>query len=196
MAKVSTPDLALRVSRLPGRCLLLTWLIGVVVVSWPLSPQAQEIPSKKPSRQPLATAAKPVAKVKYRTHSMRGRVVWLNEALKRRYGIGTVPEAAQRVLALETDQGQLLPIVEDIRGRAFRKDPRLRKMDVELLVRQYTGSPQLQIIRVYAHEKGKKVQVDYWCEICAIAMYELKACDCCQGPIDLRRRPVPVRQSQ
>jgi len=164
----------------------------VAVVNWPLSPQVQEISAEKPFRQPVATAAK----VKYHTHSMQGRVVWLNEALKRRYGIGTVPEAAERVLALETDQGQLLPIVEDIRGRAFRKDPRLRKMNVELLVRQYTGSPQLQIIRVYAREKGKKVQVDYWCEICAIAMYELKACDCCQGPIDLRRRPVPVRQPQ
>ena len=195
MAKVPTADPALRVSCLPGRCLLFTWLIGIALVSWPLSPQAQEVPSKPP-RQPVATAAKPAAKVKYRTQAMRGRVVWLNEALKRRYGIGTVPEAAQRVLALETAQGQLLPIVEDIRGRAFRKDPRLRKMAVELLVRQYAGSPQLQIIRVYAHEKGKKVQVDYWCEICAIAMYELKACDCCQGPIDLRRRPVPVRQPQ
>ena len=191
MAKVPTADPALRVSCLPGRCLLFTWLIGIALVSWPLSPQAQEVPSKPP-RQPVAAAAK----VKYRTQAMRGRVVWLNEALKRRYGIGTVPEAAQRVLALETAQGQLLPIVEDIRGRAFCKDPRLRKMAVELLVRQYAGSPQLQIIRVYAHEKGKKVQVDYWCEICAIAMYELKACDCCQGPIDLRRRPVPVRQPQ
>ncbi len=195
MAKVPTADPALRVSCLPGRCLLFTWLIGIALVSWPLSPQAQEVPSKPP-RQPVAAAAKPAAKVKYRTQAMRGRVVWLNEALKRRYGIGTVPEAAQRVLALETAQGQLLPIVEDIRGRAFRKDPRLRKMDVELLVRQYVGSPQLQIIRVYAHEKGKKVQIDYWCEICAIAMYELKACDCCQGPIDLRRRAVPVRQPQ
>ena len=195
MAKVSTADPALRVSCLPGRCLLLTWLIGIVAISWPLSPQAQEIPPKKPAPQPVAVA-KPAAKVKYRTQAMRGRVVWLNEALKRRYGIGTVPEAAERVLALETAQGQLLPIVEDIRGRAFRKDPRLRKMDVELLVRQYAGSPQLQIIRVYAYEKAKKVQVDYWCEICAIAMYELKACDCCQGPIDLRRRPVRVQQPQ
>ena len=193
MAKVPTADPALRVSCLPGRCLF-TCLIGLAVVSWPLSPQAQEVPSKPP--QPATAAAKPAAKVKYRTQAIRGRVVWLNEALKRRYGIGTVPEAAQRVLALETAQGQLLPIVEDIRGRAFRKDPRLRKMDVELLVRQYAGSPLLQIIRVYAHEKGKKVQVDYWCEICAIAMYELKACDCCQGPIDLRRRPVLVRQPQ
>ena len=192
MVQVPTSVPALRVNcQSVGRSLL-GWLIGIAVLSCPVSPAAQGV---QPG-QPVATAAKPAPKAKYQTKSVRGRVVWLNEALKRRYGIGTVPEAAQRVLALETAQGQLLPIVEDIRGRAFRKDPRLRKMPVELLVRQHTGSPLLQIIRVYAHEKGKKVEVDYWCEICAIAMYELKACDCCQGPIDLRRRPVPVRQSQ
>ena len=194
MVMVSTVDPELRVCYLPDRCLRLTWLITLLLLSRPLAPQAQEIPTQSP-RQPAAAATKPAAQAKYRTHAIRGRVVWLNEALKRRYGIGTVPEAAERVLALETAEGQLLPIVEDIRGRAFRKDPRLRKMDVELLIRQHTGSPLLQIIRVYAHEKGKKVQVDYWCEICAIAMYELKACDCCQGPIDLRRRPALVRPS-
>lgn len=193
MVQVPTSVPALRVNcQSVGRSLL-GWLIGIAVLSCPVSPAAQGVPPQPP-RQPVAAAAKPAPKAKYQTKSVRGRVVWLNEALKRRYGIGTVPEAAQRVLALETAQGQLLPIVEDIRGRAFRKDPRLRKMDVELLVRQYTGSPLLQILRVYAHEKGKKVEVDYWCEICAIAMYELKACDCCQGPIDLRRRAVPVKR--
>ena len=192
MVQVPTSVPALRVNcQSVGRSLL-GWLIGIAVLSCPVSPAAQGV-QPKPPRQPVA-AVTPAPKVKYQTKSVRGRVVWLNEALKRRYGIGTVPEAAQRVLALETAQGQLLPIVEDIRGRAFRKDPRLRKMDVELLVRQHTGSPLLQIIRVYAHEKGKKVEVDYWCEICAIAMYELKPCDCCQGPIELRRRAVPVKQ--
>ncbi len=188
----SSVDSEVQVCYLRNRFPRSTWLFAFALVGGSLLLQGQEV--SRESAQPVAAESKPVAQAKYRTRAIRGRVVWLNEALKRRYGIGTVPEAAERVLALETAEGQLLPIVEDIRGRAFRKDPRLRKMDVELLVRQYTGSPLVQIIRVYAHEKGKKVQVDYWCEICAIAMYELKACDCCQGPIDLRRRPVPVRQ--
>ena len=191
MVQVPTSVPALRVNcQSVGRSLL-GWLIGITVLSCPVSPQVQGVQPKPP-----VAAVKPGPKAKHRTKAVRGRVVWLNEALKRRYGISTVPEAAERVLALETAQGQLLPIVEDIRGRAFRKDPRLRKMDLELLVRQYSGSPLLQIIRVYAHEKGKKVEVDYWCEICAIAMYELKPCDCCQGPVDLRRRAVPVKQSR
>ncbi len=171
------------------RTLLAWWVLAstVIVVG------GQQVQERKPSSPPVARVATEPAKGKsdsYKMRHLRGRVVWLHEVLKRRYGIGTVPEAARRILALETPQGQLFPIVEDIRGRAFRKDPRLRKLDCELLVRQLKASSMVQIIRVYAHEKGKKFEVDYWCEICAIAMYELKPCDCCQGAIDLRQRPV------
>lgn len=127
----------------------------------------------------------------YQTLSLRGRMVWMAEALERRYGIKSVPEAADRLLAIETRDGELYPLVEDLRGRAFRLDRRLRELpDCELLVRRYTGSPLVQVIRVYSHEEGRKYELDYWCEICAIAMFELKPCDCCQGDIELRKRPV------
>ena len=113
----------------------------------------------------------------------------MGEALQQRYGVKTVAEAQQRVLALETREGKLHPLVEDVRGRAFRRDERLRNLkDVELLVRRFPDAPMVQIIRLYAHEKQTRFELDYWCEICAIAMFELKACDCCQGPIELRRR--------
>jgi len=121
------------------------------------------------------------------TLSLRGRVVWMNDALARRHGVKTVPEAAQRLLALETADGELHPLVEDIRGRAFRRDQRLRGQDLQLLVRRHAGSPMIQIIRVFALQQDRKFELDYWCDICAIAMFELKACDCCQGPIELRR---------
>jgi hypothetical protein len=126
----------------------------------------------------------------FTTKPLRGRVVWLSEALSRLHGIKTVPEAAERTLALETVDGKLHPLVEDIRGRAFRRDERLGKMNVELLVRQHKGSPLIQVVRAYEITKDGKCELDYWCEICAIAMFELKECDCCQGPIDLRRRKV------
>lgn len=128
---------------------------------------------------------------KFATKSLRGRVVWLSDALMRLHGIKTVPEAADRSLALETSDGTLHILVEDIRGRAFRRDERLRKMDVELLVRQHRGSAAVQIIRAFEITKDDKLELDYWCEICSIAMFELKECDCCQGPIELRRREVP-----
>ncbi len=95
-------------------------------------------------------------------------------------------------MALETQDGELIPIVEDSRGVAFRKDERLRRLnDIELLVRRYRGSPMVQIVRMYSWENDKRYELDYWCEICAIALFDLRPCDCCQGPIELRRRPAP-----
>ncbi len=126
----------------------------------------------------------------YTTLSVRGKVVYLAEALERRFGVQSVPEAKDRMLALESADGALYPIVEDIRGRSFRIDKRLRGIDVELYVRQYDKSPMIQVIRVYAQKKDGKFELDYWCDICAIAMFELKPCDCCQGPIELRERKV------
>lgn len=132
----------------------------------------------------------PPAKADFKTLSVRGRVVWMADAMARRHGVKSVAEAAERILAIETKDGELLPLLEDTRGRAFRVDPRLMTFDVELLVRQHRGSPMLQVIGVNSIEKGTKFEVDYWCEICAIAMYELKPCDCCQGETELRRRAV------
>jgi hypothetical protein len=125
-----------------------------------------------------------------RTVTERGRVVWLAEAMERKHGVTSVPEANDRVLALETVDGRLLPLVEDVRGRGFRRDERLRKMDLEIEARAFPDSPFLQVIRLYELKEGHKYELDYWCEICAIAMYELKPCDCCQAPIELRRREV------
>ena len=120
--------------------------------------------------------------------TIRGRVVYFAEALEKQAGAAAVPEAKDRILALETKTGELIPLLEDVRGRAFRRDERLRKMDVELLVRRYKGSPVVQVIRVFEVAKDGLLEVDYWCEICAIAMYELKECECCQGSIELRKR--------
>jgi hypothetical protein len=134
----------------------------------------------------MARADEPQAE--FTLDTVRGRVVFLAEAMEKQAGAAAVPEAKDRILALETKAGELIPLLEDVRGRAFRRDERLRKMDVELLVRRYKGSPVVQVIRVFEVGKDGLNEVDYWCEICAIAMYELKECECCQGPIELRKR--------
>jgi hypothetical protein len=126
----------------------------------------------------------------YASETLRGRVVFLAEAMEKRTGAAAVSEAKDRILALETEKGELIPLLEDVRGRAFRRDERLRKMQVELLVRRYQASPVVQIIRVFEVAKDGLYELDYWCDICAIAMYELKDCECCQGPIELRRTKV------
>lgn len=129
-----------------------------------------------------------------RNETLRGRVVYLAEAMERLYGVKSVREAAQRTLAFETRDGELIPLIEDVRGRAFRADPRLLAMkDVELLVRRHPRAPAVQIVRLFAFRDGKRMEVDYWCEICAIALFELKPCDCCQGDIELRFRHMPTK---
>jgi len=120
----------------------------------------------------------------------RGRIVFLAEAHEKRTGVPVVPEARDRVLALETAKGELIPLLEDVRARAFRRDERLREMEIELLVRHYRGSPLVQIIGVSEIAKDGKFEIDYWCDICAIAMFEQKDCECCQEPNVLRRRRV------
>lgn len=138
-----------------------------------------------------ADAAKP--EKPYTTQPLRGKVVWMADALKRRFNLKSDDDAAHAVAALETADGELWPVLKDARGRAFYRDERLREIDVELLVRRYEGSPMVQVVRIYTLKPEGKYELDYWCDVCSIAMYELKQCECCQGPIRLRQRLVEKR---
>ncbi|MCA9263347.1 MAG: hypothetical protein KDA60_05840 [Planctomycetales bacterium] len=127
----------------------------------------------------------------YRTEVVRGKVVWLADALSAELAITTVPEARERILAVLTPDGQLWPLLEDGRGRAFRTDARLRNVSMELIVRRHTKHPLLQVVRVYELRGDDKLEVDYWCDVCAIVMYEQGPCSCCQAENRLRKRPQP-----
>jgi hypothetical protein len=179
-------------------------LLAVVVVvvgscflasatSWADPPSSTSAPgTPPPTGAATATTGDTPAKAaepKYETVSLRGKVVWLGEALKRRFGIDLDPDDLHTSCALETAD-ELLPLAKDARGRGFWLDERLRDCDVELMVRRYSGSPVLKVIRVYAIKPDGKYELDYWCSVCSIPMYELKACECCQGPTELRLRPA------
>jgi len=126
----------------------------------------------------------------FQTETISGRVVFLAEAVQKESGIAVVPEARERVLSLQEKDGKLVPLLEDVRARAFRRDERLREMEVELVVRRYAISPLVQVIRVFEIAADGKYEIDYWCEICSIAMFEKKDCECCQGEVALRRTRV------
>jgi hypothetical protein len=114
--------------------------------------------------------------------------VLLAEALKRR-GIKSFGEMKDQV-ALETDAGELIPLVSDWRGRAFFQDERLRNRRVDLVGTRQAGVPYLQVLMVFTFdEKGIRQYTDYWCDICSIPMYEIKPCDCCQAETRLRFQP-------
>ena len=126
----------------------------------------------------------------YETVSLRGQVMWTADALERQFGITPVNEARQRSLCLVTEGGELYHLFEDKRGRAFRKDPRLRETDVQLEVRRYPTAGIIRIVRVYFVKPKGRYQVDYWCDVCAISMIEAGPCDCCQDDNRLRQRLV------
>lgn len=135
------------------------------------------------------TTEKPSAP-RFELDTVVGRVVWYSDALEQQLGISTVPDAQERVLAIHTDTGQILPLIEDTRARAFRKDQRLRKLHIELLVRRYENTPAVQVIKVFERKDGARYELDYWCDVCSIVMYETGPCACCQDDNRLRKRRV------
>ncbi len=127
---------------------------------------------------------------KHRTVVLAGKVFPLAEALRRIGAAPGDPDQAQNQMVLLDSQGHIHPLLKDARGRAFWKDARLCRVPVELAVRQYQGSPYVQVIRILLVKQGQRYEVDYWCDVCAISMLELKECECCQGPTRLRLRKV------
>jgi hypothetical protein len=81
-------------------------------------------------------------------------------------------------------------LVENVRGRAFRKDERLREKDMEIWVRRHDKQPFVQVLRIFQIQDGKRFEIDYWCDVCAIPMFETGPCACCQDHNRLRERPV------
>ncbi|HTI49506.1 MAG TPA: hypothetical protein VL475_01090, partial [Planctomycetaceae bacterium] len=104
---------------------------------------------------------------------LSGKVVLLTEALKHR-GIKSYEDEIKGQVVLVTRAGELVPIVPDWRGRALYQDERLRDRAVDLIVNRRAGLPWVQVLSIYTFdEKGVRNLTDYWCDICAIPMYEI-----------------------
>ena len=84
--------------------------------------------------------------------------------------------------------------IPEIQTREIRTSnpERLRNRPVDLVVNRRAGVPWVQVLSIYTFDdKGTRNITDYWCDICAIPLYELKECECCQGPTRFRFREVP-----
>ncbi len=167
------------------RSLTAATLAGAALLSgWLVAAQSERSLADEPQAKPENAPAAEV--IERRLYS--GKVVDVREALAKR-GIKSFDEFKGQV-ALETADGRLLPIVPDWRGRAFYQDERLRNRAVDLIGFQKAGVPYLQVLMVFTFdEQGSRQYTDYWCDICAIPMYEIKPCDCCQADIRLRFQP-------
>ncbi len=166
------------------------WIVGLSVALLALAWCLAQEPVSSPIADKTSSKTKPVAKDKDDSPKelFSGKVVILQDALKRR-GVKSSDEFKTQVV-LETADGELIPIVPDWRGRAFFQDERLRERRVDLVGSRQKAAPYLQVQMVFVFdEKGIRQYMDYWCDICSIAMYELKPCDCCQEEIRLRFQP-------
>lgn len=164
-------------------------LLFVAIVSGGIATCGDEPPAPRQSTTAEDQSAKPTA---VRKELLSGQVKFLGPALRDR-GVKTSEEMDKQVVLI-TDDGEFVPLVADWRGRAFYQDEHLRDRKVQLIVRRQQGIPYAQVLVVYTFDdKGRRMYTDYWCDICSIPMYEIKKCDCCQGPIHLRftARPLP-----
>lgn len=162
-----------------GVCRSSIWLpLAVALLSSGL-PLAQSEESRLPAAESVENAPEPTKEL------FTGKVVLVTEALKRK-GLRAADEMKGQVV-LETPDGELIPILADWRGRAFYQDERLRDRKVELVGYRRKGVPYLQALMVFTfNDAGEREYTDYWCDVCSIPMYEIKACECCQGDIRLR----------
>jgi hypothetical protein len=154
----------------------------------------EAVPKKSPDESSGKASTRPgkdPKKVEPSKQLFSGKVVLLQEALKRR-DVDVADEMKLQVV-LETKSGELIPIAADWRGRAFFQDKKLRDRQVEIVGYRRPGIPYLQALAVYFfNSKGEREIFDYWCDICAIPMYEIKDCECCQGPSRHRYRQAEL----
>jgi hypothetical protein len=166
------------------------YLVGIGVIAAAISiGRAADDPPPTGNEQPAGADAKPASPP---PELFVGKVVYLKDALERRK-IETAEETAQHIV-LETEAGALIPILADWRGRAFYQDERLRDRKVELIGFRHPGVPYLNVLSIYVFdEEDRRNYMDYWCDVCGIAMYEIQDCKCCQGPIEFRlqRQDLP-----
>ncbi|MFN6106853.1 MAG: hypothetical protein ACK5EA_20695 [Planctomycetaceae bacterium] len=177
----------------PARGVSLT--TGLLAQETPAVPALPAAPATKPEEASArsgkgageAASQERVEKVLY-----AGEVVLLSEAFRRR-GVKSYAEEIAQTAVLYTTDGEIVPLVPDWRGRALFQDERLRDRPVELVVNRRPGVPWVSVLSIYLQdERGKRAVVDYWCDFCSIPMYEIKDCECCQGPIRLRYRNLPL----
>jgi hypothetical protein len=116
--------------------------------------------------------------------------VYWGPAVKEKLSRELLDDAMDDVVALRTSDGRLYPVLPTESGLFFYRDERVRARPMRVRGRWHAGLSMFEVIDRYSLLDGKPNEIYYWCEICAIQMYHLKDCDCCQGPIELREHPV------
>ena len=130
----------------------------------------------------VSPAADPKTEIK--TQYYVGKVLQLAKVLEK-LGARLDKEAQPHWMGLVAEDGKIYPLVKDEFSRMFFSDPALLDRPMRLTARPLGGS-LLQVFQVHSYLKGELHEVYYWCDICAIKRWELRACECCGAPMELR----------
>lgn len=120
--------------------------------------------------------------------SIQAKALWLTDVLKERK-ISVDPEATDTQVVLVERGGSISPILRDEAARALFLDERLRKRDLEVQARRFTGLPYLQVVSFQVRHEGKWRTPEYYCDICTISVRYPQVCPCCQGDMEFRMKP-------
>jgi hypothetical protein len=121
---------------------------------------------------------------------VHGRVMTLPSALHT-LGVDSRLDAevmSKQIVVLD-DQKSIVPIISDDASRAFFLDERLRNRPVEIHGNRYAGSPYLQVTTFRIEWDGRLETPEYFCVVCSISVGYPQICPCCQGSMELRKKP-------
>lgn len=121
---------------------------------------------------------------------LRGQVLPYREAVGRKTGQALVEEWGRDLLAFQTEEGRILPLLPTEAARFFYQDRRMWRRRMEVTSRVDPNVPAVSMLEVRAVKGDRLYEIFYWCDICSIKMYQLKQCECCQGPVQIREHPV------
>lgn len=121
---------------------------------------------------------------------LAGRVVPLGTYLSRHWGVSVDREQGDSQVVLVTDDGKAIPLLRDDRSRFFFVDPRVQDRPVVLKVYAYSRMPYVRLLDAWTVKDGKRFQIRYWCNTCAITTYTPGRCPCCQDDVELQEVPV------
>lgn len=84
---------------------------------------------------------------------------------------------------LTTPKGKKVVLTGDDPTKLVLNDPRLNGLDVEVVGvnqgKQFSINP-IHLRGVWVYQKGERLMVTYWCDICYIRTYSPGQCWCCQ----------------
>ena len=143
------------------------FVIAAPLVCWPLKPT----PDGKAAR-------------------LRGRIVCLTEELVSEHQVTPACATRGHVYALKTGDGKLHPLLPTESAAAVWLDERYRQLDLQIVARRFPNTEFIEVIKYQTWRNDKPFDLDYFCIVCNISVYQPGPCECCQDPVEYREVPA------